>query len=289
MTGRRMIMATFNNYATLSYRGITTVSNLVTGEIVESLRLTKTAVVDSYTGNGHLTYTLSIVNAGSSEVSGLNLSDDLGSYTFGTGTVTPLSYTSDSLKYYVNGVLQTAPAVTPGPPLMISGITVPGGGSVILLYDAAVNEYAPLACDESIRNTVSLSGGNLSETLQATATVSPDCSANLSISKFLSPDQVPEDGQLTYTFVICNYGTTEATAADAVAVADVFDPALQDITVMLNGSALPAAQYSYMPTTGAFATNAGAITVPGAVCTQEASGVWTTTPGTATLTVSGMI
>ena len=41
-------MATFSNYATLSYNGQTTVSNLVTGEIVDSLRMTKTAVAESY-------------------------------------------------------------------------------------------------------------------------------------------------------------------------------------------------------------------------------------------------
>ncbi len=37
-------MATFTNFATLSYSGGTTESNTVTGELLETLVLTKTAV-----------------------------------------------------------------------------------------------------------------------------------------------------------------------------------------------------------------------------------------------------
>ena len=283
-------MATFNNYATLSYRGITTVSNLVTGEVVEALRVTKTAVTEQYTRHGHVTYVVSIVNSGAAEVAGLTLSDDLGTCTVGAGTVTPLVYGENSLKYYVNGVLQPSPAVTAGPPLQITGLSAPGGGSAILVYDTTTNEYAPLACGESIVNTAALSGGNLSEPIQASAEVVPDCGANLSISKFISPSVVPEDGHLTYTFVIANYGSTPTDAADAVTIADTFDPVLRDIAVTLDGTAMAPGQYVYTPATGAFSTAPGAVIVPGAVSVQEAdTGLWTTTPGTVTLVVSGTI
>ena len=283
-------MATFNNYATLSYRGITTVSNLVSGEVIESLHMTKTAVNDVYARNGHVTFAVGIVNAGGTEISGLILSDDLGAYTVGTSVVTPLSYTENSAKHYVNGVLQPAPAVSAGPPLRITDIAVPGNGSVILVYDTTANEYAPLACDESIINSATLSGGNLSEPLQASAEASPDCRANLSISKFINPSIVPEDGHLTYTFVISNYGGTPAEAGDEVAVRDVFDPVLQDIAVTLDGEPMTTAQYDYAPATGVFSTRPGAIVVPAAVSGRDPdSGVWTTTPGTVMLVISGTI
>ena len=283
-------MATFNNYATLRYRGITTVSNLVTGEVVEALRLTKTAVTERYTQRGHVAFVLSITNSGAGEVSGLGLTDDLGAYSFAAGTVTPLAYSEGSMKCYVNGVLQPSPAVTAGPPLQITGITVPGGGSMILVYDVVTTEFAPLACGDSIVNTATLSGGNLSGPLHASAETTPDCSVNLSVSKFVSPSVVTEDGQLTYTFVIANYGSTPAEVGDGVVVADTFDPVLRDIAVTLDGETMPQNQYAYSTATGIFATNAGAIVVPGAVCMQEKdTGVWTTTPGTVTLTVSGTI
>ena len=48
-------MATFTNQATLSYNDTITNSNIVTGELLEVLTLTKTAVVPQYDGNGTVT------------------------------------------------------------------------------------------------------------------------------------------------------------------------------------------------------------------------------------------
>ena len=41
-------MATFTNQATLSYNGGSTNSNIITGEIIEVLTVSKTAVVVTY-------------------------------------------------------------------------------------------------------------------------------------------------------------------------------------------------------------------------------------------------
>ena len=99
-------MATFTNQATLTYNGTTTASNIVTGEILEVLSAQKNAVVDAYTAGDDITYVVSILNTGQAPLTGLTLTDDLGAYTFGAQTLTPLTYTNGSLRYYVNGVLQ---------------------------------------------------------------------------------------------------------------------------------------------------------------------------------------
>ena len=57
-------MATFTNMATLSYSGGVTNSNVVTGELQQTLSLTKTAVGGQYTPGGSITYAVSIVNTG---------------------------------------------------------------------------------------------------------------------------------------------------------------------------------------------------------------------------------
>ena len=57
-------MASFTNFATLSYNGGTTNSNTVTGELLEALTVTKTAVVKNYAANDKITYIISIVNSG---------------------------------------------------------------------------------------------------------------------------------------------------------------------------------------------------------------------------------
>lgn len=282
-------MATFNNYATLSYNGLTAVSNLVTGEIVDSLQMTKTAVAETYAPGGSITYAVSIVNAGGSEFSGLTLSDDLGAYVFDEGSLVPLSFQTGSLQYFVDGVLQPAPAVTAGPPLSVTGLAVPAGGNVMLLYTVRANDYAPPCSEGSVKNTATLTGAALTETLTATAETVPECGADLSITKAIAPNAVRQSGEITYTFVIDNKGAAAAEETDNVTVTDTFAPILSNLTVTLNGSVLNTTQYSYDDTTGVFSTNPGVITVPAAVFSQSVNGLWTRSPGACVLTVSGTI
>ena len=126
-------MATFYNQATLSYNNNVRNSNVATGELLDVLTATKTAVMDDYVANDDVTYIISIVNSGTTAFTGLTITDDLGAYPFGVGTLYPLTYVAGSIQYYVNGVLQAAPAVVAGPPLAISGINVPAGGNAIHL------------------------------------------------------------------------------------------------------------------------------------------------------------
>ena len=71
-------MATFTNQATLSYNNTVTRSNIVTGELVDILTATKTAVTGTYGCDSCVAYAVSIVNSGASAFTGLTLTDDLG-------------------------------------------------------------------------------------------------------------------------------------------------------------------------------------------------------------------
>ena len=283
-------MAVFYNQATLTYSGGSTNSNTASGEITESCLMTKTAVSDSYSPGETITYVVSIVNNGDTELTGVSLSDDLGGYDFGGGTLYPLEYVEGSLLYYVDGVLTPSAGitVTPGAPLTISGIPIPAASNVMLIYSARVTPYAPLGTDAQITNTVTASG--LCSALAASETISMEGSAQLTISKSVDPGSVSCGDRITYTFIIQNSGSDEADATAEIAVSDLFDPVLSDIIVNLNGVAMAkAAGYSYDETTGEFATVAGAITGPGATYEQSPDGVWVTTPGTAVLTVEGTV
>lgn len=283
-------MARFTNFATLSYNGVTTDSNTVTGELLETLSVVKTAVTDQYTTDDTVTYVLSLINSGTSAITGITVTDDLGGYDLDTATLYPLRYTADSLQYYINGVLQTAPAVTAGPPMVISGISVPAGGNVQLVYETAVTAYAPLGTDAAVTNTVTLTGNGISTPLTAQETVTMESRADLTISKALYPSAVAENGQLTYTFVIANTGNAAATASDDVILTDTFNPILDPITVTFNGTTwTEGVHYTYDPTTGVFTTLAGQITVPAASYMQNPDGTWMTTPGTSTLVITGTV
>ena len=284
-------MAIFSNQATLTYLGGSTNSNIVTGEILETLSVTKTAVGDTYRAGDTVTYAVSLVNSGASALTSLTVTDDLGAYPFGAGTLTPLTYEDGSLLYYVDGILQATPTVTAGPPLTVSGISVPAGGNALLVYAATLNSYAPQDAGTSIVNTVTVSGGGLLEAVTASETITPVAEAVLSITKALTPASVAENGEITYTFLIANSGNTAAEATDNLSVTDTFNPILSGISVSLNGTPLTlGTDYTYDETTGVFTTVPGRITVPAATVTQDpVTGVYTTVPGTALLTVTGTV
>ncbi|MBQ3055187.1 MAG: DUF11 domain-containing protein [Oscillospiraceae bacterium] len=283
-------MATFTNFATLSYDGGSTVSNTVTGEILETLAVTKTAVIDEYTSGGNVTYVVTLVNSGTVPFSGLTVTDDLGGYEVGATTVYPLELVPESVRYYIGGVLQPTPTVVAGPPMTVSGISVPAGGNSTLIYQTSVTEFAPPVTASAITNTVSVTGNGVSTAVTASETVTVRDDAVLTITKTLSPSVVAENGQITYTFVIENTGNTPAAATDNLVVTDVFDPILSDITVTYNGAVWQEGTgYTYDETTGTFTTVAGQITVPSATYTQNPDGSYTAAPGVAVITVTGTV
>lgn len=284
-------MITFTNQAALSYRDQVRYSNLTTGQIADALTIAKEALSDTYEPGGDITYVVRLTNNGTAALTDLKLTDDLGGYAFEAATLYPLAYTANSLRLFVNGVPQPAPTVVAGPPLTVSGISVPAGGNAMVIYEAAVTEFASPAEDGSITNTVTATGGSLTAPISATATVTAQNGPELTIAKGLSPETVGADRQITYTFTIQNRGNAATTAADDVTVTDTFDPILSNIAVTLNGAPLPqAGNYTYDESTGVFATVPGAITVPAATYTQDPiTGVFTAEPGEAVLTVTGTI
>lgn len=284
-------MAIFSNQATLTYSGNTTNSNIAYGEILDVLSAAKTAIEGSYTPGDRVTYVVTLRNTGTAALTGLTVSDDLGGYTFNGAVVYPLTYESGSAALFYNGTVQPSPTVTAGPPLTISGITVPAGGDAVLVYQAVANEYADPSAGGTIVNTVTVTGTGLTAAVTAQETVTSRSAPALTITKSITPVQVVDNDRVTYTFVIQNSGSEAVTATDDAVITDTFDPALTDLTVSFEGTAwTEGTQYSYDAATGTFTTAAGQITVPAATYTQNsATGAYTVTPGIATLTVTGTI
>ena len=284
-------MATFYNQATLTYNGNTATSNITVGEIVDTLSVTKTAISPTYSAGDTVSFIIHLKNTGTTELNNLTLTDNLGSYTYDTLSLVPLTYVNGSIRYFINGTLQAAPIVTANDNLTISGINVPADSIVTIAYETDINSYAPLSAEASITNTVSITGDGLAETITADETINPDTSLLLSITKSMNPTTVSENGQLTYTFTIQNTSNTPAVAADNVSVTDTFDPALNNISVTFNNTAWSqTTNYEYNEETGLFTTIPGQIAVPAATYTQNTTtGEWIVTPGTSILTVTGTI
>lgn len=282
-------MATFTNQATLSYAGNVTTSNVVTGELQQTVSVAKYAVSDTYTPAEVLTYVISLVNTGTSALTDLTVTDDLGVGT--TGGPAPLDYVEGSLSYYLGGARQATPVVTSVNPLTVTGITVPAGSDAFLVYQARVNEYASPATGGVVTNTATVTGAAIPAPIVAQETVTAASEAFLTISKTLNPTTVAEGDRLTYTFVIQNFGNTPVVATDDATVTDVFDPTLSGLTVTFNGTAwTEGVEYTYDEATGTFATVPSNILVPAATYTRNpTTGAWSVVPGVSTLVVVGTV
>lgn len=283
-------MARFTNQAQLRYGNAVTNSNIAVGEILEVLSAAKVAVRDTYEQNDTVTYVISIINSGATQINGITLTDNLGTYMFDTTSLTPLKYITGTIKYYINGVLQTAPAVVEGPPLTVSGLSIPAGGNAVIVYEAALNEYAPLAAQSTITNTAVITGNGMTP-VTVEETISADSEPILTITKSVSPVPVTENGTLTYTFLIQNTGNAAADIGTDSVITDVFSPILSNLTVTFNGVAwTETTDYTYDENTGVFASIPGKITVPAATYTQDSvTGAWFINPGTSTLVISGTV
>ena len=284
-------MAIFSNQATLTYNGNSTNSNIAYGELLDVVAATKTAVEGSYVPGETVTYVVTLRNTGSSALTNLTVTDDLGGYTFNGATVYPLTYEAGTAVLFVNGVPQAAPAVTAGPPLVFSNISVPAGGDAVLVYQARANSFANPAAGSTIVNTVTVIGDGISTPITASETVDAAAAAALTISKSITPVQVVDNDRVTYTFVIQNSGNEPVVATDNAAITDLFDPILTDLVVTFNGVAwTEGIQYTYDAATGLFSTVPSQITVPAATYTQDpVTGAYTVNPGIATLVVTGTI
>ena len=284
-------MAIFSNQATLTYNGTSTNSNIAYGEILDVLAATKTAVEGTYAPGQLVTYVVTLRNTGTSPLAGLTVTDDLGGYDFNGTTVYPLTYEANSAALFIDGVPQPAPAVTAGPPLVVTGLTIPAGGDLVLVYQARANEFADPTAQGTIINTITVTGDGLSAPVTATETINGVTAPVLNITKSISPAQVVDNDRVTYTFLIQNTGNEAVVATDNAAITDTFDPILTGLVVTFNDVTwTEGVQYNYNEATGLFTTVPGEITVPAATYTQDpVTGAYTLTPGIATLVVTGTI
>ena len=73
-------MATFTNRATISWGENSRDSNVVTGEILEVLSMSKNTAADTYLAGDTVTYVISLRNTGASPFTALTVTDDLGAF-----------------------------------------------------------------------------------------------------------------------------------------------------------------------------------------------------------------
>ena len=280
-------MAIITNQANLKYTYGTTTATVVSNvaETVKNAGLSaeKRALESAYREGATLTYLISLKNLGAAAVENLVIADNLGAYTpaGAAAPVVPLTFSGDAT-LYVNGAFseELAPVVSE------SGVqftipSVPAGADALLVYQTAVNGFAPLAAGSEITNTATV--GDESVTVSATVPVADY--ADVSIEKEMSPNPVTDGGTLTVTFTIENRGNTDATGLQ---LTDDFPLALSDVAVTVNGAPISAFTFENNLLTvpsGAQTT----LSVPAATFTQDETGAISVTPGVLTVVMTGTV
>lgn len=282
-------MPQIQNQASLTYlygensQG-TALSNVATTNLEGPVTINKTALQESYRGGTQITYIVTITNSGDCAGTGYTLTDDLGTFTNGTCTSTPLNYVGPA-QLYIGGQFygDLTPTLAQGS-VTFDIPALPCNTSAMLIYVAEVNQCANLAVGASIDNTVTLTGGNLCEDLTDTNVLDVAVYADVDIIKSMTPNPFVSGGTLTYTFDLLNYGNTEATD---IVLTDVFNPAPETIAVTVNGEVLSPASYSYVNGVLTIPATAG-VTIPAAEFVLN-NCCYATTAGQTEIVVTGVV
>lgn len=281
------------NQASLNYRyngqSASVLSNIATATLAEALSVEKVSIENVYRLGDTVTYSVSFENGSGAALTGVTVTDNLGSYEFGTFTVTPLTFVAPAI-LLVDGVFVGDIAATVAENSVSFTLpTLASGSRAQILYRALVNDNAPLAEGSTITNTASVTAGGITVPVSDTNTVTVDNYADVTVTKSMTPSSVVEGEALTYTFVINNYGNSEATD---IVLTDAFDPAPENITVQVNGVSVPATDYTYEGgvLTLPAATSQYALSLPAATITQDiTTGNVVVTPSSLTVTVTGVL
>ena len=287
-------MATIENFATVSYTsgGVTEtkVSNLAEIGLESAISFAKATLGDTYSEDSVITYILSITNTSANTVSNIKITDDLGSFLFGTIELTPLGYTAPALLLIDGQDVSSQLTVddTTAGSLVFSFPTLPAGATANVVYRASVNEFAPLDLNSAIVNTATLTSDSDCADGSASATVTAASAANVSVFKQMAPNPVVCGDVVTYTIRIYNYGNIPA---EDVVLTDTFNPAPDTITVSKDGVLLGGSEYSYVGGTLTTPVGTGTpVSVPAATFTRDSeTGILNVTPGVVEYVITGQI
>lgn len=272
---------------TYSYNGNqdTVLSNQTNTALIDeyTVSLTKTPVSTEVRIGDNATYVLTMTNTGSGALYNPSITDDLGT---GQGTTAPLSYKTGSALFYINGKEASGTAAATDNSVTFTSTAVLQPNDILtVVYEASTSA----AQAEIITNTAEASANSGSSTgaavsATASAQITPQAYANVSVFKSADKSSVVSGDALTYTFTLLNTGGIEAADIKLVdALPSEFT--INSVSYEINGDVtqIPASEYTITaPNTLTLPSDTSTLTIEVPAATQAG-------PGVTTITVTGTV
>lgn len=271
---------------TYSYNGNsdTVLSNQTNTTLIDeyTVSLTKTPVSDEVRAGDNAAYVLTMRNTGSGALYNPTITDDLGA----AGAASPLTYAEGSALFYINGAPSTGTAATGENGVVFTSAAILQPNDILtVVYRAATRETQAAA----ITNTATATANSGSATgaainAAATATITPQAFANVSVFKSADKSSVISGDTLTYTFTLLNTG---GEAAENIRLVDALPSefTVNSVSYEVNGTTtqIPASDYAITaPNTLTVPTQTSTLTIGVPAATE-------TGPGVTTITVTGTV
>lgn len=208
-----------------------------------TVSLTKTPLLENVRAGNNAAYVLTMKNTGSGALYNPTITDNLGK----TETTSPMTYLANSALFYINGAPSTGTARTSENGVVFSSTAILQPNDILtVVYETSTRGIQA----EEITNTATAAANSGSATgaqvtAQASATITPQAFASVSVFKSADKSSVITGDTLTYTFTLLNTGGKEA---DNTRLIDSLPPEFKvnSVSYEVNGDVtpIPASDYT---------------------------------------------
>lgn len=256
----------------------TALSNVTKARKEKPFQVSKQALEEHYDSQDKITYLLFTTNKTPQMLEKITIQDDLGKQ---NNSHAPLTYLANAQLYVEGHRVHDLSVETKKDEVAFTITHLAPHATAIVIYQAAINQYAPLAQNSQITTRSVWSSEDHSDALICTHTLQARPQAHLSITKTMSPNPVTSGQELTCVFQLANSGNIPA---EVLTFEDHFDPAPEHLHIYIEGTPLNPEDYDYQQ--GKLLIHKKII-VPPAQYEQDSEGERTLLPGLVHLTVSG--
>ncbi len=221
------------------------------------------------------------------------IKDNLGLYFKYMGGYNPLKYISNTMRFYRNGKSFNNDYGYSATDIEVLNLSISPNDTITIAYQVSLNQHAPFEILDGIASTITNTatlydnkGGTQLENSSDIITAEPF--TDLSLTKWLTPNPIVQNQQVTYSFIFQNTGNTPVTSG--AVISDKFShPMTIDKVTFNNMEWTAGTEFTYSNLSRTFSSLGNNIKVQAATYEHADLKGYITTPGTSTLMIYGTV